>query len=426
MTKKAAVIFCCFTLLASVSCTKKRVVEALDKREDAQLSELRKIRNDIRHKNAQDLTWSVAVERLLRDNEGLKRSRRSLATAKKAKADSFRSLVPRVTIFFGLTTLISDISDLSFQDVTGQANANFSIPSPFAFYAQLYVDDINAISADWSHELDRRRAFRELYVAFRRAQDLENQRVRLESEKKQLSQVSLTKLTTTLKQVENSIQNYERNYQQSRTSFNNLLGTPGGHWRPVGPLPNISYADRFEDYELGENIGKLGLKLEAAQIETSHLAVRRIKLQRWPAITFGLSGPPIFSTRESSRDFVPGNFNLFSGLGETIDITDPLDTERIQDAEIRLEATISRMRQSTESEIVKFEEVKINYRSALREKRILQKRMRALENSAVTSASALLENFQEEANLQNTLRQVELKIDRLNLEYWVWDDNAWR
>lgn len=367
----------------------------------------------------------MAVNRLLKDNQGLKRSRRSLADAKKAKADAWRSLIPKFSIFFGLSTLLSDISELDLDDITGQVRAGFNIPSPFAFYARLYATDLSAISSEWSHEVDRRRAHRELYVAFLRAKDLEEQREEIEAEQERLSQVSLKNLSSRLKQVETSLQNYSRNYEQSRLSLNRLLGTPGGHWKPTGPLPDISYASRFEDLELGENIGKLGLKLEAARTEVAHLSVTRVKLQRWPSINFGLSGPALFSTSDSNQDFELGNFNFFSGLSETIDITDPLDRQGIQEAEIRLEATIARMRETMESEIVQFDQAKQDYRRALKKKRIINRQLQTLERSQVTTAKALLENFEKAASLRFAQRQVEVTIGRLDLEYWIWDDNAW-
>ena len=422
---KGAVTFGCLFLWASVSCTETKVLASLEQRKDYHHSELDKIRSDIRHKEAQDLVWSVALERMFADNSGLKRSQRNLAEAKKAKADSWGSLIPRVTIFFGLSSFLSDLADLSVDDVTGQVNAGFNIPNPFNFYAQLYGNELNSISSEWSHEVDRRQACRELYVAFRRAQDLEKQGAELLVERQKLKELSLANLPSALQQIENSEENYQRSYEQSRSSFNRLLGTPGAHWKPVGALPNVSYEKRFERFEFGKDIGKLGLKIEAAQIEASHLNVKRVKLQRWPAINFGLSGPPLFTTTSAANDFEIGNFNFFSGLGESIDLRDPLDAEDIQNAEIRLQSTLAQMRVQLESQLIQFEQAKREYRKALKEKRILQKRMASLRRSKVTSADALLEHFQQSSNLRNSLRQVEAKINRLDLEYWVWDDNAW-
>ena len=421
-------VFASFALLQSLctsGCTQEKAVKALQDAEVARNSDVTDLRNRIRTQSAQDLTWQTAVARLQADNAGLKRSRLSLKTAKDEKKELWKGLVPRASLFVGLTTLIGEISDFTFDDVTGQIRANFNIPNPFNFYGALYAADINAISAEWSHELDQRRAVRELYVAFQRAQDLDRQRETIEFERGELANVSLERLTSRIQVNERALQSYKRNYQQSRTSLNRLLGTPGANWRPVGGLPDISYRNKFAKLELGDDIGKLGFKLEAARIELAQLTIARIKLQRWPNINFGLSGPAFYSTSSGSRDFELANFTLFSGLSDSIDLTDPLDRERIQRAEERLEATMAQMNLQLETELVRFDQTKIDYQNALREQRRLQKRLSSLDRSRVRSASQLIENFDDKAGIRDSLFQVEARINRLDLEYWVWDDKAW-
>lgn len=425
LPQRAATLIAALFFFLLTGCTQDRVRSRLAERETSQASELKGLKASLRDDAQTRLTWEKAVERLERDNAALQRSRKSLADAKNARAEVWKSLIPRVSLFFGLSSFLGEIADSALSDVNGQVRANFNIPSPFNLYGQFYAAELGSISADWSHEVDRRRARRELYVAFGRALDLEFQKQQLEQDQKALSRVSLESLPASLESLESRRENFRRNEIQSRLSLNRLLGTPGANWHPVGKLPNISYADQLEELKFGENIGQLGLKLEAANIEGAHLAVSRIKLQRWPVLNFGLAGPAIFSSNSNAPDFELENFIFFSGVTDSYDLTDPLDIERIQNAETRLEATLAQMRVELETEIVQFEQARGDYRGILTAKMRTQRQIEFLESSSVTNATQLLENFDEIARLRENLRRLEARQMRLDLEYWIWDESAW-
>lgn len=422
---KAATLLVAAFSISTLGCTHERVRSNLAEREVTQLSDLRELKSSLADSTSSRLLWKDAVRRLEKDNQGLKRSRLALSEAKRAKKEIWNSLVPRVSLFVGLSTLLGDLADSTLDDVNGQIRAAFNIPSPFNFYGQLYGAELGAISAEWSHEVDRRRARRELYVAFQRAQDLELQLLKIERDRDSLSEASLDSLPSRLQALERAGEDMRRNQQQSRLSLNRLLGTPGGNWRPAGALPRISYADRVDDLKFGENFGKLGLKLEVANIERAHLAVDRVKLQRWPALSFGLAGPAIFSSNSSTGEFALENFNIFAGVTDNYDLTNPLDTKRIQLAEIRLEATLAQIRIQMESEITQFEQSRVDYRNLQRARDRAERQLEFLQESTTTSATRLLENFNAIAALRESIRRLRLRQNRLDLDYWVWDDQAW-
>ncbi len=217
----------------------------------------------------------------------------------------------------------------------------------------------------------------------------------------------------------------ERRRLYHRLSVNQLLNTPGSNWSLSGPLPKISYRNRYQRMNIGKDFGKLALNLRAIQIEGAILSVHRVKFQQWPSVNFGMSNPPLYSSNGDSG-FSSDDLLLFSGASKSMDLTDIRGLENIRDAEERLMFTREQVRQRTENEVARVVMISATYGHLLAEERRLERDIKRLGRPDSAEPGIVLKDLERRADLEKQLIDNRRQIQQLDLQFLIWDETFWK
>lgn len=375
---------------------------------------------------AKRISWSQAYALFSENNLSLKQSAIQLEKARKLKWEEWKRLVPRVNSFINIGANISELSDLGGDDLNARLIANLSIPNPFRFYASLYSAALQRQNAEWSHQLDKRRAFVELYRAFLDAKSIQEDLEELREREASLLDLSDGEIVSALTEIRRENETIKRRQSYLRLRLNQLLNTPGAHWQPVGELPMISFRNKLDQIRIGENFGKLALNLQAVRIEGGWLQMRRVKFRQWPQVNFSMGLPPIYSNNDD-RGFNTEEILIFSGATKQVDLTDIAGLEDVEDARRRLEFLRDRLEVSVEREAQRIRQLGLNYRELLAEQRRLEKRLARLGKSRGSGApETVLADLEQRGDLRRELRQANDQIRQLDLQFIIWDETFWK
>lgn len=405
-------------------CTAARVGKNIGTNVAAQKQEFREILGGFKDTKAQPISWNEAHKRMTADNLSLRQSRLQMEESKKEKTRQWLTLVPRVSSYANIGAGISELSDLGSDDLNASLLANFNIPNPFQFYASLYAASLQEQNAIWSHELDKRRAYTELYSAFVDGEAIDEAETAYEKRLKSLMTIQSADMARLMKSVTLELQNLERRRLHHRLYLNQLLNTPGANWKLVGKLPKISYAGRYRNMAVGDDFGKLALNLQAIQIEGAILRVQQVKFQQWPYINFGLSAPPLYSSN-TANSFSSDDLQLFSGAAKSFDLTDIGGRRDISNAETRLRFTREQLRLRAESEASRILQLVQNYENLLKENRYLRREIERLSDPGSTEAEIVIADLERLSEFEILLIENKRQIQQLDLQLLIWDDTYW-
>ncbi|MFZ9936070.1 MAG: TolC family protein [Luteolibacter sp.] len=391
-----------------------------------QREDFRELLDDIGKTRETRISWDDAYRRMMEHNPSLRQSFNQLEQSRRLKRDQWLSLAPNLAAFVNLGDSISALTNINGDSLDARIVANLNIPNPFEFHARLYAAALQRQNAEWSHELDKRRAFVELHSAFTDQQLLAERQREAEGRLESLAPgqaADLPREIATIKKESLSIRRM-RSIQQLR--INQLLNTPGENWNLTGEPPPIGYSQRIGDLRIGENFGKLALNLQAIQIEGAILQRQRVKFQQWPAVTFGLSAPPLYSSEERAPDFSGDNLYFFSGASRSFNFSDPVGRQSLRDATERLEFTRSQLRLRIESEANRLLEARNSYLELLEAERKLRQMLKRIESSTSTEAILLLADLEERAQVMESLTDTTRRIRQLDLQLLLWDETYWK
>ena len=272
---------------------------------------------------------------------------------------------------------------------------------------------------------DQRRAFIELYSAFLEAEALRTEKELFKRKWRMVLYSSQRDVAKDIGNYERELASLTRREKTHRVNVNRLLNTPGGNWELRGGLPRISYETKYQNFEIGEDFGKLALNLNAVQLESAILATRRVKFQQWPVLSFGLSTPPLYVS-DQDTDWSAENFILFSGLSKTYEFSDFNGRERVADAEFRLEAVRAQLRFAMEREALRLDQLETSYRAALRQRRSVRAEIERIKNRNTAIAEVVIEDLSRQYQLEAEMLRLERQIRRMSLQYLLWDEKYWK
>lgn len=406
------------------SCTGANLGRNLEANIAEQKGEFREILVGLQNEKPKAISWDAAYRRMMKDSLSIRQSRLQLEEAKKQKTHQWLSLFPQVSSFVNIGSGINDISNLRTQDLNASLMANFNIPNPFQFYASLYAASLQEQNAIWSHELDKRRAYTQLYASFSESAAIDHAEAAYESRLKSLAQIGsgdINKLKTTALEG----QSIERRRLYHRLSVNQLLNTPGANWKPVGSLPKISYAGRYKRMAVGEDFGKLALNLQAIQIEGALLRVEQVKFQQWPSVQFGLGAPPLYSSNDNTGGFSSDDLQLFSGASKSFNLVDPIGRKDIQDAKTRLRFTREQLKLRAENEASRILQLLKGYEALITQSGQLEKEMRRLGRQGSLEPDIVIIDLERRSELELQLIETRRQIQQLDLQFLIWDETFW-
>ena len=372
------------------------------------------------------IPWQKAHQRMLQENLALRQSHKMLVDAQKLTRRQWLSLVPRTAGFLNITQNLGNAKSFGGESLATNLVASFNIPNPFEFYAMLYGAALQAQDAQWSNQLDARRAYAELYSAFMEAATLRKEEASLERQRQALMAGDISAdFPKALTGVINEASSLKNRRLSHRSNVNRLLNTPGGNWDLVGAPPSLSYRTRYRTIKIGRDFGMLALNLYVIQIESAILETERVKFQRWPSLSFGLSNPPLYSSNQSNR-FSGENFVLFAGAYKSLEINDLGNRESIRDAEYRLRVTREQLQMSMEREATRLLQIRDAYDQLLKEERHLEVAIKQLDHPATSETKAVLADLELLSQLEMQLLQVKRQIKQLDLQYLIWDELFWK
>lgn len=406
-------------------CVTNKVNKRLSASSKEREREIQRLIRELKETEPTKISWQPALKKMRSNNGSMLRSKHLYERSQSLQAKEWLSLAPRFGGYLQMSKDFDSISDFDGDDLTTRIIANFSIPNPFDFHARLYSAAIQQVSAEWSHELDNRRAYIDLYSAFLEAESLRVERRLFERRWK-------VNLYSPHKDVAGEIEIFEREQkslvrreQSHRVNVNRLFNTPGGNWILEGGLPRISYESKYRNFKVGDDFGKLALNLYAVRLESAILATRRVKFRQWPVLNFGLSTPPLFvSDRDTGWD--GDNVILFSGLSKNYDFVDFAGRERVADAKFRLKVVRDELRFSMEREAMRLDHLEETFRQALRQRRTYRAEMRHIKQRNSGIAEIVIDDLTRQYQIEMELLRLERMIRQISLQYLLWDETYWK
>lgn len=392
----------------------------------SQCEDFRELLDGVSKSREATISWDDAYRRMMEHNPSLRQSFNQLQQSRRLKRDQWLSLAPNLAAFVNLGDSISALSNINGDSLDARIVANLNIPNPFEFHARLYAAALQRQNAEWSHELDKRRAFVELHSAFTDQQLLAERQREVEGRLENLAPGQAADLPREIATIRKEALNIRRMRSIQQLRINQLLDTPGKNWQLTGNPPPIDYKQRIGDLRIGENFGKLALNLQSIQIEGAILQRQRVKFQQWPTVTFGLSAPPLYSSEERVPDFSGDNLYFFSGASRSFNFSDPVGRQTLRDATQRLEFTRSQLRLRIESEANRLLEARSSYLELQASERKLRQTLKRIESSTSTEAILLLADLEERAQVMEALTDATRRIRQLDLQLLLWDETYWK
>jgi hypothetical protein len=384
------------------------------------------IGEDPQQKPQVPLHWKQAHQRMMSDNLSLKQSALQRDESAKMAARQWKSLIPKMAAFLNLGESLSELTKLDGDSLNGSVVANLNIPNPFAFYASLYAAALQKKGAEWQHEINQRRAYIDLLGAYSNQRFIDEYAASIARREKLGATTASADPASTVKSVVNERRILERMRSSHRLRLNRLFNTPGANWRLAGNSPNIDYSRRIHQVRIGGDFGKMALNMQAIQIELAHLRTRSVRLRQLPNINFGLGLPPLYNTNQGTTDFGADNILFFSSIGKSIDLTDPLGLEEIQNADIRLAFTRQTLRQRMEEESVRIRQTAADYSRQHRELRNREQRLTKIETTPTSDSVVLLAALSERETLLREIADMQRQLELIEHQLLLWDERHWK
>ena len=399
--------------------------QRLSESSDSRGNEFAKLESLLETDSTRPIRWGEALEKMRSGNIGLRQSRKMLEDSEQLAKRQWLSLVPRTAAYVNISKGIASITDFDSDDLSTSVLTSFNIPNPFEFHAMLYGAALQTQNARWSHELDERRAFTELYSAFKDAELLREEVDTFKKEHQSLLTDDPSEIAKKINEMDRRKRSIRQRLQSHRENANRLLNTPGGNWELKGGLPQLSYRKRFKNMKIGRDFGKMALNLYAIRVESAIMQTERVKFRQWPNLSFGLSNPPLYSSTGDSG-FSTEDFTMFSGVSKSVEFSDFLGRVSIRDAKFRLQITREQVRQNMEREASRMLQIRDTYGQLLKEEERLQLALNRLDRLTSTEVDAVTSDLELRSELQMQLIQTRRQIKQLDLQYLIWDELYWK
>ena len=415
-------IYCVF-FFASPACIHLRLNKNIDEHTNSLKSQA--LESDFNLKNPpkqQPLNWDTALELLKKNNTSYNNSLDSIQSARKQISGQWWSILPRLAAFTSISSSISELSNVTSDDISASLVTNLNIPNPVRFYAQRYALNLQKLSAELQHEQLKRRLTIDLCRLYKRQSTLVIQNELLTKRRNNIHLVPVETLAQTITAIETEQKAYLASSQSLRLEINNLLNTPGKHWYLQGSPLEPKFSSPISLLRLGKkSFGLLGFKQQAIQLELSTLQVREARIRRVPQVNLSTSNPPLLST--TGNAFEVDNIQLFAGATSQIEIRDPLGRGPVRDTKQRLTETKAQLRFQAEQENFRLQKLQANYQRLTeqldsfksKDPRILP---RLSTEQLIAEITVIQSNLHSERNIKNQLQEIELQL-------WQWDESQW-
>lgn len=406
------------------SCVDKKLTTQLNLHAVTQKNDQISLRNSVFSNSKQTLNWNNAKKAAIESNPNISNARAEVKRAHKRKKEQWFELIPNFHVFANLNKSISEISDLSKDDIDLTIASNIKIPNPFRYYAQAYALALNEISAQLNYTLQQRRTISQLYTLFLNEHNLGQLELECDELEESLQSSQMDDLPEILVKINDLRLRHKIAKEQHRTSLNLFFNTPNKNWRLVGSPPNISYKNKVDQLAFDKGFGHLGTQLQSVQIESSVIQTWNARFQRAPSLNIGVSAPPVYNETRDDFQFSSEDFGLFTGLGKSIKPYDILDSELMENAELRAKKNRELLLALMEKEISQLEINKTTYKNLMRKETIVRHELKYVQSRR--SNGSLTENeLTTLVGLQTKIKALKRAQLQIELQFWIWDDEYW-
>lgn len=418
----------CILFVFLSSCATSNLKKRLGEHEQSQKQAYQELLDSTFTTASTPISWSQAKEMLLKQNLAYLNNLQSYKNTCEQRQRIWLNYVPKVFAFASINSSIDKIADITSDDINLNVATSLNIPNPLSLYAQLYSAALLELQGKYQLELSRRQIISTLYSTFLRAQNLEKQIQNLANLRKNIDDQDVNQLATGINHINNLTFQIQSNRESLRISINQLLNTPGEHWKLVGSLPEISYENKIQHLSFKNGYGTLGLKLQTIQIEGIFASLWSAKVARLPSISLGLTPPRLYNTNSDNNfQFDAEDFRLFSGLSKSFELTDIFSKKALRNAEFRAKASRQQLKIRLESEISRLEHTKRIYQKLLQERKLAQEAVRLVQTStAAANPTQIDHELSRLESANSTLDAIEQQLTQFDLQLWIFDDSRWK
>ncbi len=375
-------------------------------------------------RESRNMCWDEAGWRLHEHNIQLQRSRDRIEELERASANQWREWLPRPTFFVTLQNSLRELGDVSSDSVSASLIAPLTIPNPVSVQARTYQNALQLVQARDSAELQRRRQIISLYRLFIEWEELEKQEL---YESRELAGTSIEQtVEAALRRRESGTSMAERR-NSIHQQFSSMLDLPGVNLVPdTGSLPRVSYEERLNGIRPGHNHGILATRLAAYEIQASLLRRRGMRLARWPTFNVSASTPPVYDSRRPDSNVFENieDVSLFGSLVQSFDVTGR-QAANIRSAEDNIEYVRASIEQRLDADARQWQRVRNRYTDLLERRNLLQARLESALRREHHDIRAS-EDLETVRRIRRELDNLERAKRNLDMEIWLWDDQAWQ
>ncbi|MCX8496655.1 MAG: hypothetical protein ORN51_10775 [Akkermansiaceae bacterium] len=363
------------------------------------------------------LTWNQACGRLLREDFSLRQAEDRLADLKRQRKDQWKEWLPRPSLYVNLQNSLKNLGDVSGNQLSSAIYAPLVVPNPWTQAAKAYQYALQEVQATDSLELTRRRQVIFLYRSFAEWGRAESPLGRVEA-------MSVdAQLQAALRSRENDVLQVER-MQMLQGQMSRMLNLPETNVvLQTETLPAIDYERRLGGLIPGKNYGQLATRLSSYDIQAALLRRKGIDVMQWPSPNLNASVPPVYdSHRQGSQIIDSGEqISLFGSWSKSFDLTGR-EALSIKSADDNVVYVRELLRVKLDGEGRSWDRLKARYAMLIEKRGLMRERLAA----ALRGSGSVDEDVESARGLIMDLENLERAKQALDMEVWLWDDNAWK
>jgi hypothetical protein len=251
------------------------------------------------------LSWPDAVDLLLRHNLKLRQARNELTNSAENVRQVYKDLIPTLNARAGISKELSQLANITENDLTLSADSFFNVPGVMNFGARLYTARLYQLRAQAAYELAEREQLIDLFRLFYSAEELRDESTRLEMQRatalamEQVDPFSGRLMATEMETRELA---YSREVKGFQDRASDLLGSRQARWVfTTNGLPVLRYQEVPLPLADTNRVAQLQMRLLAVELEAARAQLLGMKLRYWPELNIFITGPPIYQ-RSAGRD----------------------------------------------------------------------------------------------------------------------------
>ncbi len=378
------------------------------------------------------LNWDQAVERMMAQNLEIQRAYNGILEAREASQRVFLDLVPPVNLSARLSRQLTDLGNLSSNDLDFSVFSTVSVPGFVRLRVNHYAALLQEIRATWAFELERRERTAQLYALFIRQRNLEQRSRTLEFsglgvKNNPLRTIDPANPRPAELERRNRIWALQRERDQLGLDLARLLGDYSAIWIPQpASLPMLYAEDALPKLEDLDRVAVLWRQLRAAELEGARMVELGAQLNYWPELRMTVSSPPLFQSQGGQtvnwdKDAV--NFSLNTSVSLDTQMRNAFRLRQIRRGNALM---LDRMEQDTAELIRRLEEGLAAWQFNRDELLLAETRHRLLLQS-LSSGTLDTANDRLESLLRIEEQLMRIRTEQAELEslFWRLDESRW-